>query len=56
MLIFGRTQTKKGEDYPARLDQFFAAGDGGVGYNNGFAYGERFNRWHPQRVPYLPID
>ena len=56
MLIFGRTQTRKGEDYPARLDAFFAAGDGSVGYHHGFAYGERFNRWHPQRVPYLPID
>ena len=56
MLIFGRTQTRRGEDYAARMDRFFASGDGSVGYNNGFAYGERFNRWHPQRTPYLPID
>lgn len=56
MLVFGRTQARRNEDYPARMDRFFASGDGSVGYNNGFAYGERFNRWHPQRVPYLPID
>ncbi len=56
MLIFGRTQAKTGEDYPARMDRFFAAGDGSVGYHNGFPYGERFNRWQPQRVPYLPLD
>jgi LmbE family N-acetylglucosaminyl deacetylase len=56
MLVFGGTQTKKGEDYPARLDRFFASGDASVGYNNGFDYAERFNRWHPQRVQYLSLD
>ena len=56
MLVFGGTQTKRGEDYPARLDRFFASGDGAVGYNNGFGYAERFNRWHPHRVGYLPLE
>jgi hypothetical protein len=56
MLAFAGTQSRKGEDYAARMDRFFASGDGSAGYNNGFGYAERFNRWHPQRVQYLPSE
>jgi N-acetylglucosamine malate deacetylase 1 len=56
MLAFAGTQARPGEDYAARLDRFFAAVDGSAGYANGFGYAERFNRWNPQRVQYLPLD
>ena len=55
MLEFATTQTKAGEDLPKRLDRFFASVDGSAGYANGFGYAERFTRWNPERVQYLPL-
>lgn len=55
MLRFQGTQARQGEDYPARLDRFFASVDGAAGYVNGFGYAERFTRWHPERVQLLPL-
>ena len=55
MLRFRGTQARQGEDYPARLDRFFASVDGAAGYVNGFGYAERFTRWHPERVQLLPL-
>ena len=55
MLEFAGSQTKAGEDLPRRLDRFFASVDGSAGYNNGFGYAERFTRWNPERVQYLPL-
>lgn len=56
MLAFAGTQTREGEDFAGRMDRFFASVDGSAGYANGFGYAERFNRWNPQRVQYLPLD
>lgn len=60
MTIFGRTQTKAGEDYEGRMRVFLERGDGAVGYKHGFGggrgYGEQFTRWHPARGPYLPLS
>lgn len=55
MLQFGTTQTNKGEDYAARMDRFLERVDGSVGNANGFGYAERFTRWNPERVQYLPL-
>jgi LmbE family N-acetylglucosaminyl deacetylase len=55
MLAFAGTQTRAGEDLPGRLDRFFASVDGSAGYANGFGYAERFTRWNPERVGYLPL-
>ncbi len=55
MAEFGSTQTKKDEDYMRKLDLFFASVDGAAGYVNGMRYAERFTRWNPERVQYLPL-
>ncbi len=59
MLQFASTQAKAGEDYQQKLDAFMLRVDGAVGYAHGFAgglgYGERFVRWNPERVQYLPL-
>jgi LmbE family N-acetylglucosaminyl deacetylase len=55
MLQFGTTQAREGEDYRRRLDRFFERVDGAAGYLHGFEYAERFTRWHPERVQYLPL-
>lgn len=56
MLAFGDTQAKEGEDYRLKLDQFFEHVDGAAGYIHGFDYAERFSRWEPERVQYLPLN
>ena len=56
MLQFGVTQTKQDEDYRHKLDIFFERVDGAAGYIHGFNYAERFTRWHPERVQYLPLN
>jgi LmbE family N-acetylglucosaminyl deacetylase len=55
MAVFASTQSKPGEDYLKVLDTFLVRKDGNVGYDNGFEYGERFVRWNPERVQYLPL-
>lgn len=55
MLQFAGTQAKTGEDYRRKLDRFFERVDGAAGYLHGFDYAERFTRWEPERLPYLPI-
>jgi LmbE family N-acetylglucosaminyl deacetylase len=55
MEIFGGTQSKAGEDYPKRLNRFFASVDGASGYAAGTGYVERFSRLNAAKVNYLPL-
>jgi LmbE family N-acetylglucosaminyl deacetylase len=55
MEIFGRTQSKPGEDYSRKMDRFFAAVDGASGYAAGTGYVEQFNHLNPRPWSYLPI-
>lgn len=55
MMELAGTQTKESEDYGAKLDRFFDRVDGAAGYMHGFDYAERFNRWDPERLQYLPV-
>lgn len=56
MMQFGTTQAKEGEDYGKKLDRFFERQDGNAGFLHGFDYAERFSRWNPERVQYLPLS
>jgi LmbE family N-acetylglucosaminyl deacetylase len=53
--IFAGTQTQAGVDYEKKMDRFFERVDGAAGYMHGFDYAERFVRWNPERVQYLPL-
>lgn len=55
MMELAGTQTKESEDYGAKLDRFFDRVDGAAGHIHGFNFAERFNRWDPERLQYLPI-
>jgi LmbE family N-acetylglucosaminyl deacetylase len=55
MEVFGATQSKAGEDYPKRMQKFFASVDGASGYAAGTGYVERFTRLNSQKVNYLPL-
>lgn len=55
MLQFAGTQARPGEDYQRKLDLFIERVDGAAGYAHGMGYAERFSRWYPERVQYLPL-
>ncbi|MGA7673237.1 MAG: PIG-L family deacetylase [Nitrolancea sp.] len=55
MMELAGTQTKESEDYGAKLDRFLNRVDGAAGYMHGFEYAERFSRWEPERLQYLPV-
>jgi hypothetical protein len=55
MEIFGRTQSKPGENYSTKMDRFFAAVDGATGYAAGTGYVEQFNHLNPRPWSFLPI-
>jgi 4-oxalomesaconate hydratase len=55
MAEFAGTQAQKDQDYEKKMDRFFERVDGAAGFMNGFDYAERYVRWWPERVQYLPL-
>ena len=56
MAVFAGTQTKQNQDYERKMDKFFESVDGAAGFPYGMGYAERYVRWNPECVQYLPLS